>query len=56
MKIHVVKDQSGKTISTYEAAGSATDPTITPVLEGGAKVTELEVAKNYKENLKELYK
>jgi hypothetical protein len=55
MKIHVVKDQSGKTISTFEA-GSASGPTLTPVLEAGVKVAELEVAANYKENLKEIYK
>jgi hypothetical protein len=56
MKITVVKDQSGKTIGTIEAPASASGPTITPVLEAGVKATELEVAQNYKENLKELYK
>jgi hypothetical protein len=55
MKIHIVKDQSGKTISTFEGA-SASGPTIAPVREAGVKVAELEVAENYKENLKEIYK
>ena len=55
MKIHVVKDKSGKTIGSYEAS-STSGTSIKPVLADGAKEAEMEVAANYKENLNELYK
>jgi hypothetical protein len=54
MKIHVVKDKSGKVITSFEAA-SETGPSVTPVLTDGSKVEEVEVASNYKDNLKVLY-
>jgi hypothetical protein len=53
MKIHVVKDRSGKVVASFETGG--TGPTLAPVLHEGEKAEEVEVAENYKENLKLLY-
>ena len=55
MIINVVKNKSGKTVGSFEAA-SAGGATITPVLEDGAKAEEMEVAANYKQDLAALYK
>ena len=54
MKINVVKDKFGKVIGSFEAA-SGTGPTVAPVLTHEATVAQVDVADNYKENLKALY-
>lgn len=53
MKVHVVKDQSGKPVSTFEASSHGLS--IEPVLSSGEKVEEMEVPGNYKEDPKQLY-
>ena len=54
MKVHAVKDQSGKTVSTFEASGNGLK--IEPVLQSGQKVEEMEVSSSYKEDPTQLYK
>jgi hypothetical protein len=54
MKIHVVKDKSGKVIASYESA-AGNGPSLTPVLTSEHRVEEIEVADNYKEDLRVLY-
>ncbi len=54
MKIHVVKDKSGRVVASFETA-AGTGPTLRPVLHDGEKAEEVEVADNYKENLTLLY-
>ena len=54
MKIHAVKDKSGKVIATFEkAAGNS--PSVTPVVEDGHTLHEIEVTENYKEDIKAFY-
>lgn len=54
MKINVVKDKSGKVVATFETS-SDTAAALTPVLNQGEKVEQLEVAEDYKEKLHTLY-
>ena len=54
MKIHVVKDKSGKVVASFETAAGS-DPTLMPVLQDGEAMEEVEIADNYKENLSLLY-
>lgn len=53
MKINVVKDRSGKVVATFETTGGAM--TMTPVLNPGERVEEMEVHPNYHENLAAFY-
>lgn len=54
MKINVVKDTKGKVIATFENGADGV-PSVTPVLEPGYKVEELEVKENYKADIKGFY-
>jgi hypothetical protein len=54
MKINVVKDEHGKVVATFENA-VAGGPNAKPVLKPGHKVHEVEVAENYKTNIKAVY-
>ncbi len=54
MKINVVKDKNGKVIATFEK-GVGDAPSVTPVLEPGQKVEELDVPENYKADIKAFY-
>jgi hypothetical protein len=57
MKIHVVKDKSGKVVATFEpAVGTGPSSTLTPVLNDKETIGELDVPDNYKENLSTIYK
>jgi hypothetical protein len=55
MKLNVVKDESGKVVATFEnpMAGA---PALRPVLKSGHKVHEVEVAEDYKADIKGFYK
>jgi hypothetical protein len=55
MKVNVVKDANGKVVATFENA-VAGGPSVKPVLEHGHTVHEVEVAENYKSNIKDFYK
>jgi hypothetical protein len=55
MKVNVVKDENGKVVATFENAAAA-GPTVKPVLKPGHKVHEVEVAENYKADIKGFYK
>jgi hypothetical protein len=54
MKINVVKDKNGKVIATFEKSVGQ-GPSVTPVLESGHTVHEMEVQENFKEDLKAFY-
>jgi hypothetical protein len=54
MKIHAVKDKSGKVIATFEKV-VGNGPSITPVVEDGHSLHEIEVAENYREDIKAFY-
>ena len=54
MKINVVKDEKGKVVATFENA-AAGGPSLMPVLQPGYKVQEVEVAENYRTDLKTVY-
>jgi hypothetical protein len=54
MKIHVVRDKSGKVVASFEPS-QGTGTTMTPVLQDGERIEDLEVAGNYRENLSLLY-
>jgi hypothetical protein len=54
MKIHAVKDKTGKVVATFEKmAGHG--PTVAPALEQGHTLHEIEVAENYKDDIKAFY-
>jgi hypothetical protein len=55
MKLNLVKDKSGKVIASYENPhrGGAS---ITPVLEDGHTVHEVEVEENYLHNVEAVFK
>lgn len=55
MKIHVVKDQQGKVIATYEKTSDQNHASVEPVLPAGHKVEEMEVADDFHTNLKAFY-
>ncbi len=52
MTIKAVKDPSGKVIATFEQGQGGT---IAPVLPAGHTVVDLEVAANYRDDLKTFY-
>jgi hypothetical protein len=52
--IQVIKDQTGKVIATFEKA-PGNGPSVTPVLEHGHTVHEMDVADNYREDIKAFY-
>ncbi len=54
MKVNVVKDENGKVVATFEDA-AAGSPALKPVLRPGHKVHEVEVAENYKSDIKAFY-
>ena len=54
MKVHAVKDHSGKIVGTFE--DSRYGLSIQPVLKDGEKVEEMEVSSNYREDPRQLYK
>lgn len=55
MKLNVIKDENGKVVATFENPAVADGPAVRPLLRPGHKVQEIEVADNYKEDLKTLY-
>ena len=55
MKIHVVKNRTGRVIATYEPKEKG-GLTLQPQLSGGQKVDELEVPKDYTSQLSVIYK
>lgn len=52
MKIQVVKDKAGKVVATFEKSG---DHSVTPVLEAGHSVHEMDVADDYRSDIKGFY-
>lgn len=54
MKLNIVKDKSGKVVATFENA-QGDGPSVTPDLNGGHTLHEIEVAENYRENLHAVY-
>jgi hypothetical protein len=54
MKINAVKDKSGKVIATFQD-GSGSDAQVKPILAGGQKVEQLEVAVSYQGNPEKIY-
>ena len=54
MKIHAVKDKAGKVLATFESIAGE-KPSITPVLEDGHRLEEMEVADNYRDQIKAFY-
>jgi hypothetical protein len=54
MKINVVRNNSGKIVASYEAAGQGA-VSLTPVLKDGERVEEMDVPANYRDNLALLY-
>jgi len=56
MKVNIIKDENGKVVATFEHASVAGGPSVRPVLKPGHKVHEVEVAENYKADIKALYK
>lgn len=55
MKIHAVKDKNGKVIATFHKAAAGQASAVTPVLEPGHTLDEIEVAENFHEDLKGFY-
>jgi len=55
MKINLVKDAKGTVVATFENA-IAGGPSIKPVLKPGHTVHVVEVAEDYKRDIKALYK
>ena len=53
-KIHVIKDKNGKVIATFDKT-VGNGPSVTPVLEAGHTVHEMDVADNYHEDIKTFY-
>ena len=53
MKIHAVKDHTGKVIATYEKASGGRS--VAPVLADGHTAHEIEVAEDYKDHIKAVY-
>ncbi|MBE9035911.1 hypothetical protein [aff. Roholtiella sp. LEGE 12411] len=54
MKINVIKDKNGKVIATFEKA-VGDEISVTPVLEEGHTVHEMEVEQDYKDDIKAFY-
>jgi hypothetical protein len=54
MKVNVVKDKSGRVIATFEKAQGG-GPSVTPELDAGHTVHEIDVAENYRQNIHALY-
>lgn len=54
MKLNLVKDKAGKVIATYEKA-QGDGPSVTPELEHGHTVHEVEVAENYMHSIERVY-
>jgi hypothetical protein len=55
MKLNIVKDKSGKVIATFEhAVGDA--PSVTPELDNGHSLHEVEVADNYRQDIQAVYR
>ncbi|MBV8823550.1 MAG: hypothetical protein JO220_00980 [Hyphomicrobiales bacterium] len=54
MKIQGIKDQTGKLIATYEEAAGG-GPSVAPVLAQGHTVHQIDVADNYKTDIKGFY-
>ena len=54
IKINAVKDKNGKVIATFEKAADNA-PSLKPILEPGHTLHEIEVAENYKEDIKAFY-
>jgi len=54
MKIQAVKDKAGKVVATFEKAGDH-GPSVTPMLEHGHTLHEIEVAENYRDDIKGFY-
>ena len=55
MKLHIVKDKSGRVIATYEKP-KGDGPAVTPELETSHSVHEIEVAENYLHNIEAVYR
>lgn len=53
-KIQALKDKTGKVIATFEKA-TGNGPSLTPVLENGHTVHEMDVADNYHEDIRKFY-
>jgi len=53
-KLQTVKDKTGKVIATFEKA-TGNGPSMTPVLEDGHTVHEMDVADNYLDDIKKFY-
>lgn len=54
MKLNLVKDKAGKVIATYEKP-HGDGPSVTPELDHGHTVHEIEVAENYMQSIATLY-
>jgi len=54
MKIHVLKNKSGKVIATFEAASP--DGKLEPQVPKGHKVEEVEIPSDYVSRLETIYK
>jgi hypothetical protein len=53
-KIQVIKDKTGKVIATFEKA-VGNGPSVTPRLEAGHTVHEMDVSDDYNEDVKTFY-
>jgi hypothetical protein len=56
MKVNIIKDENGKVLATFEHPGVPGGPSVRPLLKPGHKVHEVDVAENYKADIKALYK
>jgi hypothetical protein len=54
MKIHVLKDKTGKVVATFNKSNGQT-PSIEPVLEHGQTVQEMDVPDDFHHNVKAFY-
>jgi hypothetical protein len=54
MKIHVLKDKTGKVVATFHKSNGKT-PSIEPVLEHGQTVQEMDVPDDFHHNVKAFY-
>lgn len=55
MKVHIIKDEKGNVVATFEN-GVPGGPSLKPVLKPGHKVHEVEAAEDYKADIKAFYK
>lgn len=53
-KTHVIKDKSGKVVATFDKT-VGNGPSVTPALEAGHTVHEMDVADNYHEDINTFY-